>query len=438
MPQGQQSYHVNASTIVLPTTVAQGSHPVSSIPTNIVSPIQVMSSATNRPTNRVLPMQTYVEKSPEKIQEESEEQLCDISDFVKENNNKLQRDSYECELENEFNSTKMMDNDEKVNETINKIVSAIDENIFMDMQTSENKKQQMVEEVCNSIQNEMMSAEKSPIPEKVVDAFDLLRTQPDEIHPIPIRHLNPHHHHQHQQIHNSPIQRQGQTHESMQIDQIEPEPVILNLPDSGQDQIMYEPQKENVQPELCKETSGPLVPLDILPGIKTDVSPLKPLTQNIPRTTTPKILFEINSQDGFSYKSTSISEVWEKVFESVQHARKSHGLKALPDGPLSEIGGLNMLGLKTNAIRYLAEQLPGAEKCTKYQFKYHKNRTNDVDLNVTGSEYEEVKENKHEVARFIPYASRSEYDMFSWLASRHRKQPTPVVVQSNDEITIPR
>lgn len=421
-PGQQQGYHANASTIVLPTTVAQGSHPVSSIPTNIVSPIQQVI-ATNRPTNRVLPMQTFVEKSPEKIQEEAEEQLCDISDFVKENHK--QRD-YDCQLDNEFNSTKMMENVEKVNETINKLVSAIDENIFMDMQTSENKKQQMVEEVCNTIQNEIMSAEKSPRQETVVDAFDLLRTQPDEIHPIPIRHLSPQQQTTHDTCEEIPME--------IQMD-VTPDPVIL-LPDPVQDQIMYEPQKENIEPEILKETAPDQIN-NMIP--KSDASPLKPLLQqNIPRTTTPKILFEINSQDGFSYKSTSISEVWEKVFESVQHARKSHGLKALPDGPLSEIGGLNMLGLKTNAIRYLVEQLPGAEKCTKYQFKYHKNRPTDVDLNVTGSEFDEVKENKHEVARFIPYTNRSEYDMFSWLASRHRKQPTPVVVQSNDEITIPR
>uniref|UniRef100_A0A336LN15 CSON013826 protein n=1 Tax=Culicoides sonorensis TaxID=179676 RepID=A0A336LN15_CULSO len=455
--QQQQQYHVTPSTIVLPTTVAQSTHPVSSIPTNIVSPIQqvINQSNTNRPTNRVLPMQTFVEKSTEKQRDNSEEQLCDINEFVKENNEKLQRDNYECQLENDFSNTKMMENVEKVNETINKLVSAIDENIFMDMQTSENKKQQMVEEVCNTIQNEIMSStvtekEQQSVPEKVVDAFDLLRTQPDEIHPIPIRHMSP-------QIHHSPVQQQQHEpspHHSnsscenipMQIDEMQmdvPQNQSLLLADPLQDQIMYEDKEniENIQPEVLKETSQSTSQSNnlIQNVIKTDSSPLKARQlPTMPRTTTPKILYEINSQDGFSYKSTSITEVWEKVFESVQHARKSHGLKALPDGPLSEIGGLNMLGLRTNAIKYLVEQLPGAEKCTKYQFKYHKNRTSEVDLNVTGSEFDEIKENKHEVARFIPYSGRSEYDMFSWLASRHRKQPTPVVMISNDEITVPR
>lgn len=73
----------------------------------------------------------------------------------------------------------------------------------------------------------------------------------------------------------------------------------------------------------------------------------------------PKLLFEIQSQDGFTYKSTSISEIWEKLFETVQLARKAHGLMPLPEGRLNEMTGEQMLGLKTNALKYLLEQLPG-------------------------------------------------------------------------------
>lgn len=77
----------------------------------------------------------------------------------------------------------------------------------------------------------------------------------------------------------------------------------------------------------------------------------------------PKLLFEIQSQDGFTYKSTSISEIWEKLFETVQLARKAHGLMPLPEGRLNEMTGEQMLGLKTNAMKYLLEQLPG-EYCS--------------------------------------------------------------------------
>lgn len=472
-PSSQSLYHSHASnnpsTIILPTTVASGSHLIQGIPTNIVSPIQqnppaCLGSTTNRPTNRVLPMQTFIEKSPEhKIESSHEEAMCDINDLVKENSNKMQESEFNCQLENEFSSSKMMENVDKVSETINKLVSAIDEDIFMDMQTSENKKQQIVEEVCNTIQNEILSStmEKrdisSPmleqVPQKIPDAFDLLRAQQDEIHPIPIR-LQ--HQNTQQQSQQEQQQQQQQQHEeelaclerqevSMQVEQIQlstPQPDII-LPNDVENMVIERKemssvyQKENIEPE----NSNSINARSIMIQMKSESSgqPLKlKQPQATVKSTSPKILFEIQSQDGFTYKSTSISEVWEKVFESVQVARKAHGLKALPDGPLSEIGGMNMLGLKTNAIRYLLEQLPGAEKCTKYTFKYHKNRVADPDLNVTTCEFEDVKENKHEVARFIPYSVRSEYDMFSWLASRHRKQPTPVVIQNNDEITVPR
>ncbi|XP_053661317.1 histone-lysine N-methyltransferase trithorax [Anopheles marshallii] len=183
-----------------------------------------------------------------------------------------------------------------------------------------------------------------------------------------------------------------------------------------------------------------------------------PKAQSIPRSTSPKLLYEIQSQDGFTYKSTSIAEIWDKLFEAVQIARRAHGLTALPEGQLKEMAGVQMLGLKTNAIRYLLEQLPGVEKCTQYSPLYHKKQAG---LGGTGagggaggngmngafaphgaSEYAEyfddLQENPHGTARCEPYSTRSEYDMFSWLASRHRKQPMPIVAQNIDDTIIPR
>ena len=85
----------------------------------------------------------------------------------------------------------------------------------------------------------------------------------------------------------------------------------------------------------------------------------------------PKLLFEIQSQDGFTYKSTSISEIWEKLFETVQLARKAHGLMPLPEGRLNEMTGEQMLGLKTNALKYLLEQLPGKSSHKIHYKKYN-------------------------------------------------------------------
>lgn len=182
----------------------------------------------------------------------------------------------------------------------------------------------------------------------------------------------------------------------------------------------------------------------------------------------PKLYFEIESQDGFTYRSTSINDVWAKVFEGVQASRKAYGLCSLPEGPLGDMGGFQMLGLKANPLRYLLEQLPGVEVLKKYQPKYHQMGTNGFGGGGPGAPgigggkegnglsllyqtngnpvfnygggadvYEELKENPFGAARCEAYCGRSEYDMFSWLASRHRKQPAHVMVQS-DEAIIPR
>ncbi|BFF90566.1 histone-lysine N-methyltransferase trithorax [Drosophila madeirensis] len=180
----------------------------------------------------------------------------------------------------------------------------------------------------------------------------------------------------------------------------------------------------------------------------------------------PHLLYEIQSEDGFTYKSSSIAEIWEKVFEAVQVARRAHGLTPLPEGPLADMGGIQMIGLKTNALKYLIEQLPGVEKCSKYTPKYHK-RNGNVSTAASvgghaatgslcsaaalaaavgdaqalldyGSDQDELQENAYDCARCEPYTSRSEYDMFSWLASRHRKQPIQVFVQPSDNELVPR
>ncbi|XP_055679085.1 histone-lysine N-methyltransferase trithorax [Lutzomyia longipalpis] len=154
----------------------------------------------------------------------------------------------------------------------------------------------------------------------------------------------------------------------------------------------------------------------------------------------PRMLYEIQSEDGFHYKSTSITDIWDKVFEAVQIARKTHGLCALPDGPLADMSGHRMLGLKSNALRYLIEQLPGVETCKNYTPKYHERKLNKdtAPLFPHFIDFDDSKENIFGAARCEPYSGRSEYDMFSWLASRHRKQPAPVTIQLDSEITIPR
>lgn len=196
------------------------------------------------------------------------------------------------------------------------------------------------------------------------------------------------------------------------------------------------PAPESAQPVKCgvpdmteKENINPIADLQFqkLKGTPTVVTAPAQTNVPIPQTAGPKLLFEIQSEDGFIYKSSSISDVWEKLFEAVQVARKAHGLLPLPEGPLADMTGIQMLGLKTNAIRYLIEQLPGVEKCKRYTPKYHRRTLSSCSTaSISGynSDQEDLKENlAYGSARCEPYIERSPYDMFGWLASRHRKQP---------------
>lgn len=183
-------------------------------------------------------------------------------------------------------------------------------------------------------------------------------------------------------------------------------------------------QKENVNP----------IPLPSNQFVSVNKLQRAPKGSNISKVTGPRLLYEIQSQDGFTYKSTSITEIWEKLFEAVQIARKAHGLSPLPVGPLTDMCGYQMMGLKTNALKYLLEQLPGVERCSKYTPTYHKRAESTVSQTSSSgywSDCEDIKENANGTARCEKYKGRSEYDMFSWLASRHRKQPIQICVPQN-------
>ncbi|XP_058454604.1 histone-lysine N-methyltransferase trithorax [Malaya genurostris] len=227
-------------------------------------------------------------------------------------------------------------------------------------------------------------------------------------------------------------------------------PIFECDPKRDEDSGYEAEQKDNLDPRSNMASPAPSSGSNLLTSSESQLEVLEkdkveqhPVSKP-PKTSSPKLLYEIQSQDGFTYKSTSIVEIWDKLFEAVQIARKAHGLLPLPEGQLEEMAGVQMLGLKTNAMRYLLEQLPGVEKCSQYKPQYHKKAVSECSSTPEGfsSIYEDyfdiIKENQFGSARCEPYSSRSEYDMFSWLASRHRKQPMPVVAQNIDDTVIPR
>eukprot|EP00092_Neocalanus_flemingeri_P004455 GFUD01004794.1.p1 GENE.GFUD01004794.1~~GFUD01004794.1.p1 ORF type:complete len:1492 (-),score=346.08 GFUD01004794.1:168-4643(-) len=133
--------------------------------------------------------------------------------------------------------------------------------------------------------------------------------------------------------------------------------------------------------------------------------------------TEPHIMYNLTSDDGgFSVQGSDITSLWQKVFEAVSNARASQKMSPLPSPSLGPTGE-QMLGLTHSALRYLLEQFPGARKATSYEWKHNEPPTPPTP----------TKENPSGSARTEPYHSKSEYDMFSWLASRHRKKPHPNV-----------
>lgn len=126
------------------------------------------------------------------------------------------------------------------------------------------------------------------------------------------------------------------------------------------------------------------------------------------------ILYTIETQDGFKYSSTSMADLWTKVFEAVQNAREAHNMPLLPSDSSNLFNSLQILGLKTSGLKYLVEQLPGTARCTKYKSNHH--------LPLKYLDEEEPLGHVNGAARCVSNIKRDDpYDMFGWLASKHRK-----------------
>lgn len=147
------------------------------------------------------------------------------------------------------------------------------------------------------------------------------------------------------------------------------------------------------------------------------------------------MLYKISSADGYERSSTSLTELWEKVFEAVQKARAAHNMPPLPQHAFDMISGLQLIGLKNNGLRYMMEQLPGAARCNKYKRTFHKDTQLPEPLTMIDIESEELSSDLSQGAiRCMPIArcdQNQPYDMFSWLASRHRKPDYSIQIESD-------
>ncbi|CAH0677741.1 unnamed protein product [Spodoptera exigua] len=219
----------------------------------------------------------------------------------------------------------------------------------------------------------------------------------------------------------------------------------MSLPSLDAEMIDVEPPKVLTEKDTNRTPVAPKIPSASskvmkrpLGDKKTDVEPVATKKQNktskenkptAPKPAPepakddgPKLIYEVTSEDGFNYTSSSLTDLWAKVVEAVQNARKQSGLSPIQYNLPASLSGAHILGLNNNALRYLVEQLPGASRCTKYKMRQGRQLSswdNDLDLS------EGFKESPWGSARTGPIARKQNHDMFSWMASPFREEPPP-------------
>ncbi|XP_058401075.1 histone-lysine N-methyltransferase 2A isoform X7 [Diceros bicornis minor] len=195
----------------------------------------------------------------------------------------------------------------------------------------------------------------------------------------------------------------------------------------------------NVEQSSQKECGQPAGQVAVLPEIQTTQNPANEQESTEPKTVEeeesnfssplmlwlqqeqkrkesiaekkPKkgLVFEISSDDGFQICAESIEDAWKSLTDKVQEARSNARLKQLS---FAGVNGLRMLGILHDAVVFLIEQLSGAKHCRNYKFRFHKpEEANEPPLNPHGSARAEV------------HLRKSAFDMFNFLASKHRQPP---------------
>ncbi|XP_063797869.1 histone-lysine N-methyltransferase 2A [Pseudophryne corroboree] len=185
-------------------------------------------------------------------------------------------------------------------------------------------------------------------------------------------------------------------------------PAILHQEPTSKESLPEPKQDDCKQPEEDAGFSSPLMRL-----LQHEQRRQGSLEEQKPRT---GLLFEISSDDGFQISSNSIEEAWKSLTDKVQEARSNARLKQLS---FAGVNGLKMLGIIHDAVVFLVEQLYGANKCRSYKFRFHR---------PTGEE--EPPLNPHGSARAEMHRRKSTFDMFNFLASKHRQPPE---YKPNDE-----
>ncbi|XP_029430000.1 histone-lysine N-methyltransferase 2A isoform X2 [Rhinatrema bivittatum] len=165
-------------------------------------------------------------------------------------------------------------------------------------------------------------------------------------------------------------------------------------------------EQENAEPKASEEEQEETFSSPLMFWLQQEQKRKESLCEKKPKK---GLVFEISSDDGFQICAESIEDAWKSLTDKVQEARSNARLKQLS---FAGVNGVRMLGIIHEAVVFLIEQLYGSKHCRNYKFRFHKpEEANEPPLNPHGSARAEVHRRK------------SAFDMFNFLASKHRQPP---------------
>ncbi|XP_060537335.1 histone-lysine N-methyltransferase trithorax [Cylas formicarius] len=441
------------------------------IPMNIVPPIPKQPSSHTRPMSRVLPMPTKAVKVPKKSVEDikifADDRLIEKASLLKLDDKKKMFakemlkviDSPKTKMPRLLENAEFKLNNVQVTMNVSRITNKAEELRFKEFEPAEKiQKLLSTDAVVAEIETPKLDLIKKPVklqPDKKsiqTEAVKPLEMPDISYNPLetqkatPVDHasfakINSIDHFELRKVNKETLYKFKEDVPKFESDKITVTDIKIDNLLINESQIFAEESNCKVkivskQPTLIAplrplkphaQLKDELKPQDVvkLPLVSEPLPPKQPSNKREPEPNhSPSILYTVENKEGFKFSSTSITDCWTKVIEAVQQARVAHNMPPLKIPPADMLKSVQLLGLKSNHLRYLIEQLPDVSKCRKYKplfnFSPHQNNAEKADHPYGSARCEPCRTKNAEP-----------YDMFRWLSSKHRQPFNTSLDQQN-------